>query len=145
MPVKPIPQGYPTVIPYLMVKGAEKFIRFMQTVFNARLTEQLLQPNGAIGHTELRIGDSMLMLSEVSEGRPATPVMLHFYVENVDEVFNAAIAAGASVISEPADQFYGDRSGGCLEPSGNTIWIATHIEDVAPEELKRRAVEQYGK
>jgi uncharacterized glyoxalase superfamily protein PhnB len=78
MPVKPIPEGYPTVISYLMVKGAEKFIRFMQTVFNARLTEQLLQPNGAIGHTELRIGDSLLMLSEVSEGRPAAPVMLHF-------------------------------------------------------------------
>jgi uncharacterized glyoxalase superfamily protein PhnB len=66
-------------------------------------------------------------------------------VENVDEVFKSAIAAGACVISEPADQFYGDRSGCCLEPSGNTIWIATHIEDVAPEELKRRAAEQYGK
>lgn len=145
MPVKPIPEGYPAVIPYLMVKDAEQFIGFMQTVFGAKLTEQILQPNGKIGHSELKIGNSILMLSEASEAQPATPVMLHCYVEDVDAVFKSAIAAGATVISEPTDQFYGDRSGGCREPSGNAIWIATHIEDVTPDELQRRAAAQYGK
>jgi uncharacterized glyoxalase superfamily protein PhnB len=145
MPVKPIPDGYPAIIPYLMVKDAEQFIAFMQRVFGAKLIEQLMQPDGKIGHSELRVGDSMLMLSEAKEAHAATPVMLHFYVEDVDRVFKSAVAAGATVVSEPADQFYGDRSGGCVEPSGNTIWLATHIEDVAPDELKRRAAAQYGK
>jgi PhnB protein len=139
MTVKPIPDGYPAVIPYLMVRQAEKFIAFMQDVFGAELAEQLPRPDGGIGHTELRVSDSMIMLSEAAKDYPATPVMLHFYVEDVDSVYARAIAAGATAISPPADQFYGDRSGGCLEPSGNTIWIATHIEDVAPDELQRRA------
>jgi len=145
MPVKPIPEGYPTVIPYLMVQEGQKFIGFMETVFGARLIEQFLQPDGRIGHSELRIGDSVIMLSEVAEAQQATPVMLHFYVEDVDAVFRSAIAAGAEVIAEPAQHFYGDRSGGCRGPGGNTIWIATHVEDVPPDELKRRAAAQYRK
>ena len=145
MPVKPIPEGYPAVIPYLVVQDAAKFIAFMQSVFDAKLTEQLLQPDGTIGHSELRIGDSIIMLAAASEAHKATPVMLHFYVEDVDAVFKKAIAAGGTVLSEPAKQFYGDRSGGCREPGGNTIWIATHVEDVAPDELHRRAAEQYRK
>ena len=145
MPVKPIPEGYPAVIPYLMVQDAEQFIAFMQTVFGAALVEQIRLPDGRIGHSELRIGDSMIMLSDATEEHPATPVMLHFYVEDVDAVFAAALAAGAAQISAPAEQFYGDRSGGCREPSGNTIWIATHVEDVSPDELRRRAEAQYRK
>jgi len=145
MPVKAIPEGYPAVIPYLMIPDAEKFVAFMQSVFNAKLTEKILHPDGKIGHGELRVGDSMIMLSEAAESHPATPVMLHFYVEDVDAVFKSAIAAGASVVAEPSNQFYGDRSGGCKEPSGNTIWIATHIEDVAPDELRRRAEAQHRK
>ena len=143
MPVKAIPDGYPAVIPYLMVWQAEKFIAFMQTVFDAKLVEQIPHPDGKIGHGELRVGDSMIMLSEVAEAEKATPVMLHFYVEDVDAVFKSALAAGATVIAEPSEQFYGDRSGGCLEPSGNRIWIATHVEDVSPEELRRRAAAQH--
>jgi uncharacterized glyoxalase superfamily protein PhnB len=144
MPVKPIPEGYPAVIPYLMVKQAAQFIGFMQAVFGAKLVEQIRHPDGKIGHSELRIGDSMIMLSEATAERPATPVMLHFYVEDVDAIFNSAIAAGATVISAPSDQYYGDRSGGCLEPSGNTVWIATHVEDVSPQELQRRAAAAHG-
>ena len=141
MPVKAIPDGYPTVTPYLMVTDAAKFIAFMSTVFAAKTTEQLMRPDGKIGHTELRIGDSMIMLSEASDTHAATPVMLHFYVEDVDAVFDRAVRAGGTVVQKPTHQFYGDRSGGVKEPCGNTIWIATHVEDVGPEELKKRAAE----
>jgi PhnB protein len=141
MPVKAIPDGYPTVTPYLAVADAAKFIAFMSTVFAAKTTEQLMRPDGTIGHTELRVGDSMIMLSEASESHPATPVMLHVYVEDVDAAFERAVRAGGTVVSTPTNQFYGDRSGGVKEPSGNTIWIASHVEDVAADELKRRAAE----
>jgi PhnB protein len=145
MPVKAVPDGYPAVIPYLIVPDAEKFIAFMKRVFDARLVEQILQPDGKISHCELRIGDSVIMLSEATEAHPATPVMLYCYVEDVDAVFKSALEAGASEICAPANQFYGDRSGGCREPSGNSIWIVTHIEDVPPDELRRRAAEQHGR
>jgi PhnB protein len=139
MAVKPIPDGYNTVTPYLMIEGASKFIDFMTSVFGAEIKEQLERPDGKIGHTELRVGDSLIMLSEAAPSNPATPVMLHVYVHDVDAAFQRAIRAGAIEVSKPANQFYGDRSGGVREPSGNTIWIATHVEDVAPDELKRRA------
>ena len=145
MPVKPIPDGYPAVTPYLMVRDAARFIDFLSTVFGARVTEQLKRPDGKIGHTEVRLGDSLIMLSEASDDYPATPVMLHFYVEDVDAAFARAIKAGGTVVAEPTKQFYGDRSGGVKEPCGNTIWIATHIEDVAPDELQRRAAQAMAK
>ena len=141
MAVKPIPDGYPTVAPYLMVTDAAKFIDFMSSVFGAKTTEQLLRPDGKIGHTELRVGDSLIMLSEASAAHPATPVMLHVYVEDVDAAFERAVSAGGTVVAKPSNQFYGDRSGGVREPSGNTVWIATPVADVAPAELKRRAAE----
>ncbi len=143
MPVKPIPDGYHTVTPYVMIAGADRFIAFMQAVFGATVSEQLMQPDGRIGHTELRVGDSLIMLSEVAAGQNATPIVLHLYVEDVDAAFARAVEAGGTVVSPPANQFYGDRSGGVIEPSGNTIWIATHIEDVPPDELRRRAGTQY--
>jgi uncharacterized glyoxalase superfamily protein PhnB len=142
MPVKPIPDGYPTVTPYLMIEGAERFIAFMSAVFGATVIEQILRKDGKIGHTELRLGTSLIMLSEVVDGKGATPVMLHIYVEDVDAAFDRAVKAGGTVVRAPENQFYGDRAGGVVEPSGNTIWIATHVEDVAPEELQRRAKEQ---
>ena len=145
MPVKPIPDGYNAVTPYLMVRDAARFIEFLSTVFGARVTEQLKRPDGKVGHTEVRLGDSMIMLSDASDGYPATPVMLHFYVEDVDATFARAVKAGGTVVAEPTKQFYGDRSGGVKEPCGNTIWIATHVEDVAPDELQRRAAQAMGK
>jgi uncharacterized glyoxalase superfamily protein PhnB len=138
---KPLPDGYRTVTPYLMVAGAQKFIDFMTTVFGATVREQLKRPDGRIGHTELVIGDSMVMLSEADSEHAATPVMLHVYVDDVDAAFEHAVRAGGSVVAPVSDQFYGDRSGGVKEPAGNTIWIATHVEDVAPDELQRRAAE----
>jgi len=139
MGVKAIPDGYHSVTPYLMVTGASQFITFMAAVFDAKVTVQLLQADGTPGHTELQVGDSLIMLSEANADRPATPIMLHIYVEDVDAAFERAVKAGGKVVAAPANQFYGDRSGGIIEPSGNTIWIATHVEDVAPAELHRRA------
>lgn len=139
MAVKAIPDGYHSVTPYLLVKGANQFIAFMTEVFGARVTEQLLRPDGTPGHTELRVGDSLIMLSESNADRPPTPIMLHIYVEDVDAAFERAVKAGGRVVTRPTNQFYGDRSGGVIEPSGNTIWIATHVEDVASAELQRRA------
>jgi uncharacterized glyoxalase superfamily protein PhnB len=139
MAVKAIPDGYHSVTPYLMVKGANQFITFMAAVFGAKVTEQFLQPDGTPGHTELRLGDSPIMLSEAKVDRPPTPIMLYVYVEDVDAAFERAVKAGGKVVAPPTNQFYGDRSGGVIEPSGNTIWIATHVEDVAPAELHRRA------
>jgi PhnB protein len=139
MTVSPIPDGYPIVSPYLMVKDAARFIDFMGGVFDAKLVRQIRQPDGKIGHTELRIGDSLIMLAEAHEPHAPTPIMLHFYVQDVDAIFARAIAAGATAVSPPTDQFYGDRSGGVTEPTGNTLWISTHIEDVSPDELQRRA------
>ena len=134
-----IPEGYHTVTPYLMVENAGKFIEFMSSVFDAKTTEQLIRPDGGIGHTELRIGDSVIMLSEAIAPHGPTPVMLYVYVDNVDAAFDRAIRAGGVVVSKLERQFYGDRAGGIKEPTGNTIWIATHVEDVPPDELKRRA------
>jgi PhnB protein len=139
--VKPIPEGYHTVTPYLMVAGAAKFIDFMVAAFGARKTEQMMRPDGSIGHTELRVGDSVIMLSEANAQMPATPVMLHLYVEDVDAAFDRAVLAGGVIVQKPTLQFYGDRAGGVKEPSGNTIWIASHVEDVPPEEMKTRAAE----
>lgn len=139
MAVKPIPDGYHSVTPYLMIKGADKFIAFMAEVFGAKVTEQLIQADGKPGHTELRVGDSLIMLNEAKADRPPTPIMLHIYVEDVDAAFARAVDAGGRVVAAPSNQFYGDRSGGVIEPCGNTIWIATHIEDVPSAELQRRA------
>lgn len=145
MPAKPIPDGYPAVIPYLMVRDAGRFIEFLSNVFGARVSEQLKRPDGKIGHTEVRLRDSMIMLSEASDEHAATPVMLHFYVDDVDAVFDRAVSAGGTVVARPANQFYGDRSGGVKEPCGNTIWIATHVEDVPADELQRRAAQAMAK
>ena len=142
MSATPIPEGYPAVSPYLMVKDAAKFIDFMSDVFDAQVVRQMMQPDGKIGHTDLRIGDSVIMLSEAREPHAPTPVMLHIYVQDVDSVFERAIQAGGTAISQPKDQFYGDRSAGVREPTGNTLWIGTHIEDVSEQELRRRSAER---
>lgn len=135
------PDGYPTLSPYLMVKDAPRFVEFMTTVFGAQVREQLVRPDGSLGHTELALDDALIMLSEAVAPQAATPMMLHVYVPDVDAAYERALRAGAEALAPVTDQFYGDRSGGVKEPCGNTIWIATHIEDVPPQELKRRAAE----
>ena len=143
---KPIPDGFHTVTPYLIVDGAEKVIKFMQQALGAKYDhEPTLRPDGKIMHATLKIGDSMVMISDASEQAKATPAMLYLYVPNVDAAYQLAIKAGATSIMEPADQFYGDRSGGVKDAAGNSWFLGTHIEDVAPAELKKRVTEAFKK
>ena len=140
--VKPVPQGYHTVTPYLVVDGAEKIIRFVKEAFGAQpVFEPMARPDGKIMHAEFKIGDSIVMLADASERAQATSDMLHLYVPNVDAVYQKALKAGGKSLMEPTDQFYGDRSSSVMDPAGNRWFIATHIEDVSPAELKKRAAE----
>jgi PhnB protein len=140
--VKPIPEGYHTLTPYLVVDGAEKIVRFTKEAFGAQLEhEPTMRPDGKIMHATLKIGDSTLMISDASEHAQATTVMLYLYVPDVDAVYQKALKAGGTALMEPADQFYGDRSGGVKDPAGNRWFIGTHVEDVSPAELKKRAAE----
>jgi uncharacterized glyoxalase superfamily protein PhnB len=139
MAVKAIPEGYHTVTPYLVVQGAPKLIDFLKQAFDAQERERMARPDGTIGHAEVKIGDSIVMMSEASEQWKPMPTGIYLYVNDTDAVYKRALQAGATSVMEPANQFYGDRSAGVRDPSGNNWWIATHQEDVAPEELKRRA------
>lgn len=139
MAVKPIPDNHPRVIPYLCVQDAAALIDFLRTVFDAREAERIARPDGKVGHAELRIGDSVIMLAEAGGEHPAMPAAHYVYVENADAVYRCALDAGATSLMEPADQFYGDRHGGVKDKTGNTWWIASHVEDVPPEEMQKRA------
>ena len=147
--VKPIPDGFHTLTPYLIVEDAEKSIAFMEKAFSAQHQhEPTRRPDGRFMHATLRIGNSMLMIAEASERAKATPVMLYLYVPDVDAAYQKAMKAGATSVMEVADQFYGDRSGGVKDPAGNQWFLGTHIEDVAPAEMKKRAenfFKQHGK
>jgi len=145
--VKPVPEGYHTVTPYLIVKGAAGAIEFYKKAFGATELLRMPDPSGKIGHAEIKIGDSPIMLADEFPERgvlsPQTiggsPVSILLYVENVDVLFKQAVAAGAKVTRPLQDQFYGDRMGGLTDPFGHQWHVATHVEDVAPEELKKRA------
>lgn len=141
MSVKPIPDGYHSITPYLVVNGAAKVLDFVKQAFGATEILRMPGPKGTIGHAEVRIGDSIVMMADAGSEHPAQPSMLMLYVPNVDEVFKRALAAGAKSEREPADQFYGDRAGGVIDSAGNRWYIATHIEDVPPEEIERRLAE----
>jgi PhnB protein len=140
--VKPIPDGYRTITPYTTVSDVPKQLEFIQQVFNGRVTEATPDANGVIRHAEVEIGDSKLMVGQARAEWPPRPATLYVYVENVDEIYQRALDAGATTIMPPANQFYGDRHGGVTDPQGNQWWIATHVEDVSPEEMQRRAAEQ---
>jgi PhnB protein len=140
MAAKPIPDGYHSVTPYLTVRGAGKVLEFLKQAFNAEIAhEPLKRPDGTIMHVEVKIGDSRVMIAEESEMAKATPSSLYLYVPNVDSVYQQAIKAGGKTIMEPMDMFYGDRSGGVKDPSGNSWIIATHKQDLAPQELAKAA------
>ena len=146
-PVDPIPAGYPRLSPYLCVDGAARAIDFYCDVLGAKLTTRYDGPEGAIGHAELSLGDSILMLADehpdmgfLSPTRiGGTAVTLHTYVDDVDAVFERARAGGAKVLRPVENQFYGDRSGQFEDPFGHRWNVATHVEDVSPEEMARRA------
>jgi PhnB protein len=147
--VKPIPDGYPSLTPYLIVADGAEAIAFYENAFGATLRLRLVRPDGKIGHAELDIGGSVVMLADeypaMDAKAPAayggTPVSLHLYVEDADAVAAKAVAAGAVLKRPVADQFYGDRLGTLYDPFGHVWHVSTHIEDVSPEEIDRRAAE----
>ncbi|HVE65374.1 MAG TPA: VOC family protein [Thermoanaerobaculia bacterium] len=145
--VKPIPEGYHTVTPYLCCRDAAAAIEFYKKAFGATEVMRMPDPSGKVGHAELQIGDSRVMLAdefpEIGFLSPATvggsPVMIHLYVEDVDTTANRAVAAGATVTRPVADQFYGDRGGQFQDPFGHKWYVSTHKEDLTPEEIGKRA------
>jgi len=139
MSVKPIPNGYHTVTPFLVVPDINRQLAFIEAAFGATITERLESEDGSVLHAEARIGDSMLMLSPGKGQFQPMPCSLYLYVPDTDATYARALEAGASSVMEPGDQFYGDRNAGVMDQAGNYWWIATHFEDVSSEELQRRA------
>jgi uncharacterized glyoxalase superfamily protein PhnB len=137
MAVKPIPDGYHTVTPYLLVPGAAAVIDFLKRAFDAQEKYRMTDPGGRIAHAELRVGDSAVMLGELPANRPATAAMFYLYVPNVDATYQKALDAGGQTVRPPQDEFYGDRSAGVRDSAGNQWWIATHVKDVSDEEMKQ--------
>jgi PhnB protein len=150
--VKHIPDGYHSVTPYLIVSDGTRALEFYKQAFGATEVFRMEGPDGKIGHAEIKIGDSHVMLAdehpEMGARSPQTiggsPVSLTLYVEDVDATVNQAVEAGAKLIRPVADQFYGDRTGGVTDPFGHVWFVATHIEDVPFEELKKRAAAAHG-
>ena len=146
MVTKPIPDGYHSLTPYLIVGNATEAIQFYEQAFKATEIFRLTQPNGKIGHAEIKIGDSPIMLADdcpdlafhSPQTLGGTAVNLCLYVESVDAVFERAIALGAEVLRPVADQFYGDRAGTLKDPYGHVWTLSTHQEDLSSEELQKR-------
>ncbi|MFB7512251.1 VOC family protein [Streptomyces sp. NPDC056144] len=149
MAVQPIPKEYPRITPYLCVDGAADAIDFYVSVFGAVERMRMPAPDGTIGHAELALGNSVVMLADEYPGMDfrspkavgGTPVTLHVYVADVDAVFAKALARGSRELQPVKDQFYGDRTGQLEDPFGHRWNIATHVEDVSDEEMERRATE----
>jgi PhnB protein len=150
--VKPIPDDYPQVIPYLIVDGASEAIEFYRSVFDAGERVRMDGPGGKVGHAELQIGEAVIMLADGNPGMGllgpksvgGTPVTIHVYVEDADGTFERAVQGGAKALRAVEDQFYGDRSGQFEDPYGHRWNVATHIEDISEEEMLRRAAEMGG-
>lgn len=150
--VKPIPDEYPQVTPYLLVDGASAAIEFYSNVFGATERMRMPEPDGKVGHAELLFGKSMIMLADEFPDRGilgpksvgGTPVIVSVYVEDVDAVVDRAVKAGAKLLRPVEDQFYGDRTGQFEDPFGHRWSVATRVEDVPPEEMARRAAEMAG-
>jgi len=138
MAVKPVPDGYHTVTPYLCCKGAARVIEFLQSAFGATVKDKTMRDDGTVWHADLLIGDSHVMVSDGNEQFPPSTTGMYLYLSDVDAAYDRAVAAGGVSIMPPGDQFYGDRMGGVLDPAGNSWWISTHVEDVSPAEMERR-------
>jgi PhnB protein len=150
--VQPVPEGYPQVTPYLCVEGASAAIEFYGRVLGTTERMRMETPEGTVSHAELQLGGSLIMLAdefpELGVRSPkafgGSPVTMSVYVEDVDGVFGRALQAGAKVLRPLEDQFYGDRAGQFEDPFGHRWSVATHVEDVSPEEMARRAAEATG-
>lgn len=142
--VKAIPDGYRTITPYLLVDGVGSYIEFLKNGLGAEEVDRSETPNGTVIHAAVRIGDSMVMMGQAPPDGKPTSAMLYMYVQDVDAVYEQALAAGGKSIREPRDEFYGDRTGGVADPAGNQWWVATHLEDVDREEINRRAAKARG-
>ncbi|MBA3440138.1 MAG: VOC family protein [Pyrinomonadaceae bacterium] len=148
----PIPDGYKGAIPYLCVNGAESAIDFYKQAFGATEMMRIADPSGKVGHAEIKIGGAPIMLADefpdwgfrAPQTLGGSPVTIHLYVEDVDTVVGQATAAGAKVLRPVEDHFYGDRAGKLEDPFGHVWYIATHKEDVSPEEIQRRAAAMFG-
>jgi PhnB protein len=138
MTVQPIPEGFHTITPYLIVPDVDEQTNFLQRAFSAEVLFRMTQEDGTVNHAEVRIGDSRVMMGQAQAGFEPMPVMLYLYVEDVDAVYAQALAVGGESVRELANEFYGDRVGAVKDAAGNQWWIATHIEDVSPEEMARR-------
>ena len=147
--VKPIPEGYPRVTPYLHVSGADAAIEFYKSVLAAEERMRMPAPEGKVGHAELEIGDAVVMLADEfpdmdvrgPKSIGGTPVTIHVYVDDADATFEAAMAAGARSLRPVENRFYGDRTGEFEDPFGHRWSVATHVEDVPPEEMEKRMSE----
>jgi len=134
----PIPAGYHTITPFLIVNNGVRMIDFLQRAFGAVIRDRVDAPDGSLAHAELKIGNSMIMMGQGGGEWQPLPCMLYLYVPDCDAVFRSAVEAGGTPLQEPSTQFYGDRNARIKDPSGNQWCIATHVEDVAPEELAKR-------
>jgi len=141
MPVKPVPDGYHTATPYLLVKDADALLDFVQRAFGARMRHVMRNPDGTVMHADFIIGDSHVMVGQA--GGPWKPLQasIYLYLPDCDATYRQALDAGGTSILEPATQFYGDRHGGVTDPCGNQWWMATRVEDVPDDELERRHAE----
>ncbi len=138
MPVKPVPKGYRTVTPYLVVSNAANLIEFLRKAFRAKELLRMPRPDGGVAHAEVKIGNSRVMMGEPMTGTDLMPAMLYLYVKDTDKTYKRALKAGATSLREPTDQFYGDRNAAVKDSFGNQWWIATHVEDITPEEMAKR-------
>lgn len=136
--VRSIPEGYHTITPYLVVNNATQLLDFLKEAFDAEESIKFVSEKNTITHSELRIGDSMIMVADAPENAPPMPAMIHLYTVDCDSTYKRALKAGAVSLREPTDQPYGDRMSGVKDSWGNQWWIATHIEDPTPEEMRKR-------
>lgn len=144
MTVKPIPDGYHSVTPYLTVADATRLLEFVKDAFLATEKERIDDEHGRVRHAEAIIGNSVVMIGQARDQWPPRPSTLYVCVEDTDDTYGRALGAGARVLQEPKDTYYGDRTAGITDPVGNQWWIATHVDDVSKEEMQRRAREPGG-
>lgn len=138
MAAKPVPEGYHTVTPFLTVDDPDALIKFLQQAFDAEVKYMMRDGQGNIQHAEVRVGDSMLMMGKARDQWRPRPAYFYLYVPDCDAMYKKALAAGGKSIQDLTTHAYGDRSGAVRDAQGNDWWIATHIEDVSPEEIERR-------